>query len=415
MDENARDGDGPLGDLLEASHLAAPHLLPRLVARCAEALGAAGALIFLADLQQQTLVPFSDPDGPDADKHPTALSIDSTMAGRAFQLVRVHTQRADPPRAARVWLPLLNGSERLGVLEVEVHALEDVERDDSLLVTRLRRLASLTAELVTAKTPYGDTIVQLRRQQRMGLAAEIQWGLLPPLTFVDGNVAIAGVLEPAYEVAGDTFDYSVDPGRVHVALFDAMGHGLASAQLVSLAVASYRNGRRAGRTMTDIARATDAVLTQTLGEVGFATALLMELDTQTGQLLWVNAGHPKPLLLRGGKQVKALHARITPPLGLGWTQNEPLISIGTETLEPGDRVLLYTDGAIEARSPEGRFFGVDHLADLLLRHLADGMPAPETMRRVVNALLEHHDDQLSDDATLLLLEWRTGNEDAVRS
>jgi serine phosphatase RsbU (regulator of sigma subunit) len=68
-------------------------------------------------------------------------------------------------------------------------------------------------------------------------------------------------------------------------------------------------------------------------------------------------------------------------------------------------LLLYTDGAIEARSPDGEFFGQERLVDLLVRNLAAGLPAPETMRRVTHALLDHQAGDLDDDATLLLVEW----------
>ena len=84
--------------------------------------------------------------------------------------------------------------------------------------------------------------------------------------------------------------------------------------------------------------------------------------------------------------------------------------VGIEQLEPGDQILLYTDGVVDARSPSGEFFGIDRLADLVIRHLAGGLPAPETMRRVVRELFEHQQGPLIDDASLLLLEWRGGNE-----
>ena len=84
-----------------------------------------------------------------------------------------------------------------------------------------------------------------------------------------------------------------------------------------------------------------------------------------------------------------------------------------EHLEPGDCVLFYTDGVTDARSPEGEFFGEERLIDLITRNLASGLPAPETMRRVVRALLEHQQGRLTDDASLLLVQWPT-DETAMR-
>jgi serine phosphatase RsbU (regulator of sigma subunit) len=133
---------------------------------------------------------------------------------------------------------------------------------------------------------------------------------------------------------------------------------------------------------------------------------MADLDTSSGLLHWVNAGHPFPLLLRGGKVVKALETDPRPPLGLGHLVSDLPVEVGQEQLEPGDMVLLYTDGVVEARSPEGEFFGVERLGELVRTQLAGGLAAPETMRRVVRELLTHHSGQLTDDATLLMLEWR---------
>jgi serine phosphatase RsbU (regulator of sigma subunit) len=69
-------------------------------------------------------------------------------------------------------------------------------------------------------------------------------------------------------------------------------------------------------------------------------------------------------------------------------------------------VLLHTDGVTEARAPDGTFFGDQRLTDLIIRNLAAGLPAPETMRRVVRALLEHQQGNLSDDASLVLVQWQ---------
>jgi hypothetical protein len=407
------DAEQAVDALLAEAHLAAPYQLPGLVARHAATLGADDALIYLADLQQRVLVPFLGPGGPGVDRQVDPLSIDATLPGRAFQHVEVLTQDA-PDGRIRVWAPLLDGTERLGVLGMTVDAALAPELVGGPAGMRLRRFATLVAELITTKTMYGDTIVRLRRQAGMGLAAELQWSLLPPLTFACREVTIAAALEPAYEVAGDTVDYAVDAGQARVAVLDGMGHGLHSAQAAAVAVAAYRNARRAGRSLTDTTAYIHDALVEAVGGAAFTTAVLAELDTDTGILSWTNAGHPEPLLLRDGKLVRSLHTRPTLPLGLvvdGWPAST--VTVGREQLQPDDRVLLYTDGVTEARSPTGAFFGDQALVDLLGRSFAVGLPAPETMRRVVRALLDHQQGQLTDDATLLLLEWRNSNTDAL--
>ncbi len=393
-------------EFLSAAHLLAAHQLPELIAAHGRRLGLDGATAYLVDLQQDSLVPFVGEDGPGLQEDPGPLSIDATLAGRAFQHGTTLTQDL-PPGRTRVWLPLLDGADRLGVLAVDA-GREAIEHPE--LLARLHRFAWLTARLVAGMTLSGDTLVRLRRRRTMGLAAEMQWSLLPPLTFACDRVSLTAVLEPAYDVAGDTVDYAVDASFARVGVFDGMGHGLESAQLAALTVAAYRNARRAGRSLLEIHRTMDEALGASFGGLAFSTAVLAELQTDTGQLEWVSAGHPEPLLLREGRLVKSLQVDPALPLGLGHTADPAgpagVVEVGSEQLEPGDRVLFYTDGVTEARAPDGDFFGPERLVDLISRHLAGGLPAPETMRRVVRALLAHHQDQLSDDATILLLEWR---------
>ena len=89
------------------------------------------------------------------------------------------------------------------------------------------------------------------------------------------------------------------------------------------------------------------------------------------------------------------------PLGLGG----PVIEIATEPVQPGDRVLFYTDGITESRSPDGSFFGRERLADFLVRAALEGIPVAETARRLSANVLDHVQAGLNDDATLLLIEY----------
>jgi hypothetical protein len=377
-----------------------------MVSDAAALFGSHDTVVYLADLQQRVLVPFLPATGHPADSNPGTLGIDSTVAGRAFQQMQQLAQTAAHVHIGdhtRLWLPLLDGTERLGVLGL---TLPTPVLDDEVGMRRLRRFTTVVAELVMTKTLYGDGIVRARRTSPMTLAAEIQWSLLPPLTFVDRSITLAGGLEPAYEVAGDSVDYAVDGGTARFGVFDGMGHGIVSAQLINLVVAAYRNARRAGQSLTDTAMHIEAAVSDVFRVDSFATGLLCELDTTTGRLAWISAGHHEPLLLRGGKLVRALRVDPLLPLGLnqGLSHDRP-VAVGDEQLEPGDRLLLYTDGVIEARSPDGEFFGQERLVDMVVRNLAAGLPAPETMRRVVHALLDHQAGDLDDDATLLLVEW----------
>jgi serine/threonine protein phosphatase PrpC len=397
----ASDAEQATNAMLAEAHLSLASELPAMAQRYVAAFGGIEARCFLADLQQTTLVPFlGQVDAPDA------------KTVQPFQQVQPLVQAREGLDPV-VWLPLLDGSERLGVLGVSVRGATNETLNESSVEPLLRRFASLLSELIMTKTLYGDTVVCLRRQRSMGLAAEMQWSLLPPLTVSSRDVTIAAVLEPAYDVSGDTFDYAVDPGTAKAAVFDGMGHGLQSAQLAIMAVSAYRHARRAGRSLTETCREIDEVLLDSFSGASFTTALLTELDTNTGTFTWVSAGHPPPLLIRHGRLIKTLETAPRPPLGMrlpAALRESPRVAtpaVGIEHLEPGDCVLLYTDGVTEARAPDGSFFGEQRLADLIIRHLAAGLPAPETMRRVVRALLEHQNGRLTDDASLALLQWQT--------
>lgn len=397
--------------LLRDAHLCADHELPGLFEQHATALGVRDPIAYVADLQQRVLIPFL-PAGPRHDANVETLTIDATLPGRAFQHVEVLTQPVElPDSEVRVWLPLLDGTERLGVLGVVAPSQQVLDASEGVLLGRLVRFATLAAELIMTKSMYGDSLIRLRRTSQMGLAAEMQWSLLPPMTFASRTLTIAGGLEPAYEVAGDTLDYAVDGDIARLALLDGMGHGLQSAQLAALTVAAYRNARRSGQNLTATVQTMDDAVATAFNGDAFITGQIAELDVESGSLEWVNAGHPDPLLIRGGRLVKTLSADPILPLGLGGLiGSDRQITAGTETLEPGDLVVLYSDGVVEARSPEGEFFGVERMVDMLIRNLAAGLPAPETLRRVIRALLDHQMEQLSDDASLLMVQHRPDNQ-----
>jgi serine phosphatase RsbU (regulator of sigma subunit) len=386
-----------LPQLLRQSHHARPEDLPEMAMRTAPLLDATTLVMYLVDHQQRFLMPLLGGSAPQRE----TLRVDGTLAGRAFGMVTPCPNEAeDGPYT--LWVPLLDGAERVGVLEVVADAPLSPEAADECVA-----VASLLAELIVTRSFYSDTIERIRRRHPMQLAAEMLRAQLPPLSFSTGHLLISGVLEPSYDVGGDAFDYAVNGDTAHLALFDAAGHGSAggmrSVILASLALAAYRNARRAGLDLTatyhhidDAVRAHD--------RAGMITAVLAELDQHTGVLRVISAGHPGGIVIRAGKVVKVLPTPTALPVVLG--DRRPPVVV-EEALEPGDWVLLYTDGIIEARNPAGEQFGLDRLFDFAVRAIADQLPPPETARRLVHAILDYQDDRLQDDATVLLTEWRT--------
>jgi serine phosphatase RsbU (regulator of sigma subunit) len=185
-------------------------------------------------------------------------------------------------------------------------------------------------------------------------------------------------------------------------IFDGVGRGLRAGLAYTVALVAIRAARRAGAGLGQQARAADAALLDQFGaEARFVTAILAELDMDTGALRYINAGHPGPLLLRDGRFVRELPGGRRTPLGI----DPPDMQIGEEMLQPGDWLLLYTDGISEARDANGDMFGTRRLIEHAERHAADGLPPPETLRRLAHAVATHHHGPAADDATLLLAEW----------
>ncbi|MBG0826650.1 serine/threonine-protein phosphatase [Planomonospora sp. ID67723] len=399
-----------LGGLIAAHHLAAMEDLPALVTGYASLVGFYQPVLYVADLQHQFLVPL--PGQHDADgKALKRLRIDATMAGRAFRnLEIVQARLADDSSEAepapiltdqgprRLWLPMLDGTEHIGVLGLTAPG------DDGAVRWQAAQLASLTALLVSSKRSTSDTYARLVRAQPMQLSAEVLWTLLPVRTFATERVVVSAALEPAYVVGGDAFDYALAGDTLHLSIFDAMGHDTAAGLTATIAMGACRNNRRQGADLLATSEAIDAAIAEQFGAVRFATGILASLDTRTGLLSWINRGHHPPLVIRGGHVVATLEAEPDPPMGLGMGA---FTSPSRYQLEPGDRLLFYTDGVIEAKNPDGEEFGLERFADFVIRREADGASAPETLRRLIQTLLEHQQDHLDDDATVLLVEWHS--------
>ena len=382
------DPTAVLGELVRRTRGTAPGDLAPLVAECGAKAGLADLVIYLADYGQTRLMPLLYP-GMSAR---LPLGVEGTVAGRVYRNGITHLSDAN-----RLWLPLSEGSERIGVLEVAVPdgTAEQVR-------PAAEDFADLVAALLVTRWPYGDVFELVRRVRPMRLPAEIQWRLLPPTTVRADRVSLSGLLEPWDEVGGDAFDYALNDGRLHVALFDAMGHGLAATLLSTLAIGAYRHARRSLCDLQQTYEAIDVAIAAQYDRAHFVTGLLLDLDVHTGLLRWVSAGHLPPLLVRHDRQVTLPPTKPATPLGLRFSDGHP--PVHSLQLEPGDRLVLYTDGVVEARKL-GRFFSDERLADFVVRASASGHAGPEVLRRLVGAVLEHQDGVLQDDATILLLEW----------
>jgi hypothetical protein len=353
-----------------------------LAAACAPA---CNPVVYLADYSRQVLYPLT--------AGLPGESVEGTLSGRAFTTGESVVSARDGH--ARVWVPVLQQTARVGVLAVSLPDAGDGLVREAELLGVFAGLALAGMDLVT------DAQRVRRHGRSLSLPASMQWDLLPPWGIRMPGALVAAVLEPAYDVAGDAYDYAVGDGVLHFAVIDGMGHGIGSTLLAGLAVGAYRHARRAGASVQEVHTAIDEALSSGYDDLSFATGLAGTLTAATGRLEWTCAGHPPPLLLRGRKAVGELGCEPTVPFGLG--TGTPAVS--SCDLEPDDAVLLYTDGVTEAHAPGGEPFGLSRLADLLERESAGSHQPEELLRRLVRAVLDHQGGQLRDDATMLLLRW----------
>jgi serine phosphatase RsbU (regulator of sigma subunit) len=212
-------------------------------------------------------------------------------------------------------------------------------------------------------------------------------------------VAVAGILLPAYEVAGDSFDYALGPEGLDVAVIDSVGHELTSSLISHLVQGSLRNSRRNGLGLAEAYAAADAAVARVFPDMQFATAAFGRLDLASGRFRWVSAGHPPPLVLRGGRVAGEAPTLPVRPIGVGGST----AVLNEVTIGPGDGFVLYTDGVTEGGVRGGERFGLDRFVSLLDAALHAAVPPAEVLRRLVGAVLEHSMYELHDDTSVLLV------------
>jgi hypothetical protein len=396
LERRTKPRHGPLSalvDLLEGAHCAPPERLPHLVAEAGRALDV-DIVVYLADYGQRLLVPLS---GDPAAAPRTALDIETTPAGEAFRRTcSVVTRDRERPK---LWTVLLDGVERLGVLEIV--PTDDSDPADPLLGQQCRWLAGLLGHLVSATTQYGDGLdVQRRRRNRDG-SAELLWQSLPPFTAATDAVIVGASVVPAYDLQAVGFDYALSEGTAQLAWFDARTPRSAASTAVAAALAAYRAARRDGGDLPEQYRAVDRVATG--GDR--LTGVLAELDLRTGRLSWLTAGGPAPALVLHGR-VTETSSPAAPAFGTGSAPPE----IAKHHLAPEETVVLLSDGSSRAGDAADASSVRRELVDGLARDLLTMLP-PEAARQLTKAVTARGPNGPGCDAGVLLARWtplRTG-------
>lgn len=312
------------------------------------------------------------------------------LPGTAHERV-LFTQTREVVRDAEGWLVLVPITERgdaIGILEVSF-----AHEPDSDVLDDLADATHAWAYALIASRRHTDLFEWAQRDVPFSISAELQRRLLPSAYTVEaGPLTVAGWLEPSYDVGGDTFDYCLDREYVYLSITDAMGHDVDAALLATLTVGTLRNRRRSVASPAEQADAANEALQTYAASNQFVTGLLMRIRLADGIAEFVDAGHPSPFLVRDGA-VRCIEFTTQRPLGVATAPYRA----DSMTLEPGDRLLLVTDGYLDRL--EGRIDIEEILARTLDRH------PRQIVHELARTVREVTGDELRDDATALCLDW----------
>ncbi|MEV4639396.1 PP2C family protein-serine/threonine phosphatase [Actinoplanes sp. NPDC049548] len=290
------------------------------------------------------------------------------------------------------YLPVSARGERIGVLRYSPAATTAEDRAE------LAEVATLLAHELMAAGAGTDRYAVAARTRRLTLAAEMQWELLPGRCRIGPSFSLAGQLEPAYAVRGDGFDWAEDEGRLCLTVLNGMGDGMNAAMLTSLAVHALRNARRAGLSLADQAALADqAIFSQHRGEA-HVEALLLELNVATGELLVVDTGSPRMMVLRDG-DVLDLPMEAQFPLGMFESSDFETQSVQLQT---ADRLFIVSDGVTEAVGRSGRYG--ETALHRFMRRTAPMAPL-QAVRSLLGDLRVYVSADLEDDAVAVCLDW----------
>jgi serine phosphatase RsbU (regulator of sigma subunit) len=367
-----------------------------LATALAEAIDAREVSFLIADFSGRSLIRLGHSGGTGAlrlqgKETAERVPLVGTPHGRALADQAVEVVAEDG--GARVFAPVTSRGEAVGVLELGL-AEFPVEQT----VADVALAAHFLAYVVIANRRYTDLFEWGQRSVPLSLAAEIQHRLLPgAFTCEAGQFTLAAWLQPAGEIGGDTFDFSLERDTLHLSLTDAMGHTMDAALLATVLVGALRNARRRGVELPEQARLANDALAEQAREGQFVTGLLVRIDLAGATAGIVNAGHPTPLRLRAG-QVEHVPLTVDSPFGLQLGRRG--YRVQALPLEVGDRLMFVTDGMLERDAARM------NIVDILKASI--NMHAREAVQHLTQAVLHASKGQLRDDATALCLDWHGG-------
>nr|WSW66290.1 serine/threonine-protein phosphatase [Streptomyces sp. NBC_00995] len=378
-----------LGEALAAAEAAPPvESVDVIAATLRIQLGARSVSFLITDFTGASVVRLGTADDMDVERPADPIAVSGTVYDEVIRTQRPHVEAVGGSAWTRVIAPVTNRGDALGLLELH---LPHPPGPATLL--KISRSAHALSYIIIANRPFTDLYQWGRRTSPLSLAAEIQHRLLPTsLACEAAQFAVAGALEPAEFVGGDTFDYVIDRDHVQLSVTDAMGHDVDAALLATLLVGALRRARRQGAGLREQAQTADQAVAEHSGG-RYVTGQLLRISLHDGRTEFINAGHPWPLRLRGGK-VEEIAPAIDMPFGF---LTPHTYTVQHLDLRPGDRLIMLTDGMQERRA-------ADLDLPALIQNTQDLHPR-EAARVLIEHVVHAHDGLLQDDATVMCLDW----------
>lgn len=376
MDTGAIVSDSIAVEMFLRLNACAPGAVAEEAARVVEDLLGVSARVWILGFGMDRLYPVDDADPVDV--------IGSLLGRTILDRTIVRTESS-------CLVPLTARQHQVGVLELDA----SIDRSDD----ELRWIGETLGSQIDLSERASDRVPVLRGAAELQVAATIQHDMLPMLTHTGPVAEVAGRLEPAEDIAGDGFDYSIGLASIDMCVLDAAGHGLSPSLLTLAAVGAYRKARRMGHALVDMDTMIEETVRHVVGESGnFVSGVIVRIDLEAGNLQVMNAGHLQPVLIRDGKGSDLGTAGINLPFGLS---RHPR-SVEELPIEAGDVLAMFTDGITESRDGERNQFGLERLRTMLAADVG-AMSLERAVESVIGAVSQHVAGALSDDATLILV------------
>lgn len=296
-------------------------------------------------------------------------------------------------------IPLVSRNRHLGVINLVNPAHEEShfsELDRDLLMT----ISGLAATSLANALLHADSLEKERYRQSLSIARDIQLNLYPSRAPDVPWLDIGWSNESCDETGGDYFDFIGREGSLSIVVGDVSGHGIGAALLMAAARASLRATLAETLDLAHVVGRVNDQLEQDMEMDRFMTLFIATLDKESGRLRFVNAGHDSPLVFRAATRVVEELPSTGMPLGI-FPGN--LFETGeTAALEPGDVLLLTTDGVWEVNSPEGVMLGKERMKEMF-RANAERPAADLVVRLLDEVRCFTHGEPSKDDVTVVAL------------